>query len=699
MSASSKTCGGCGHANSGDAMFCSKCGARLPSHADAPSEPAPPRPRRLRPPLPPRSPRPPLPPRSPRPPLPTRSPLPPPAAAEPAVAAAAEPPAPKPRRRIAGTAKTMLGVPMEAPAAGAPSAPPEEPDEPEEAAAADGGAAAPQRRIAGSARTMLGMPAPDRAAVAQAVEEAKARRAARESAGAAEATTDRGLGPAAGAASAASPELAVTERALDPVAQDGASARASERPKPRVEPTNRTMLGQPAPKVTASEPPAAPAEPERRSSYPPGPRGRAAVVYPHDTGEQEALVLPKKRSAAPAIALLSIGVIVLLVGRRPPRLRDDDVGLRPARLGRAGRGGRDAADRGARRGRRHAPALPRPRAAARGGARALPALGRRSLDRRERAHRRRPRARRIGGHADHRAPARAARARRSRPAGRRAPAIDVVVEAPRGSEVTLDGDALALDSAGRGTRRYEIDPAGASAEGVVEHVVRYRVVPPSGDAAQGELRTRIPVTSLQIDRPGEQLVTERDSVEIAGAVAPGSTVTVAGEAVEVRLGRFLTTRPLPAPGEHTLEVVARTPGKAPRVARLRVRRVESLEAEAARFEVDSDLTYARIAQNPATYRGRNVAFEGVVFNVDVRNGRSVLQILVSDCPAGTQCPLWVTYPAATDAENRARVRVLGTVHGEQQYRSQSGETRTVPRVDAIFVLPAPAAGPAGGRRR
>ncbi len=679
MSASSKTCGGCGHANSGDAMFCSKCGARLPSHADAPSEPA-----------------------SPEAAAPAAAPAEPavaPAHAEPAVAAAAEPPAPRPRRRIAGTAKTMLGVPMEAPAAAA-SAPPEEPDEPEGAAAADGGGAAPQHRIAGSARTMLGMPAPDRAAVAQAVEEAKARRAARESAATVEASsTDRGLGPAAVSASAASPELAVTERALDPVAQAGASAPASERPKPRVEPTNRTMLGQPAPKVTASERPAAPAEPERRSSYPPGPRGRAAVVYPHDTGEQEALVLPKKRSAAPAIALLSIGVIVLLVGGGLLAYATMTSGsdLRASVVQGADGEMLQIEVPGAAAGTRlrfhgHEQPLEAGRARFPLSADDL-SIGDNELTVDVLAP---------DGSVDTRTISLLLELRVRADLGPLAgapPAIDVVVEAPRGSEVTLDGDALALDSAGRGTRRYEIDPASASAEGVVEHVVRYRVVPPSGDAAQGELRTRIPVTSLQIDRPGEQLVTERDSVEIAGAVAPGSTVTVAGEAVEVRLGRFLTTRSLPAPGEHTIEVVARTPGKAPRVARLRVRRVESLEAEAARFEVDRDLTYARIAQNPATYRGRNVAFEGVVFNVDVRNGRSVLQILVSDCPAGTQCPLWVTYPAATDAENRARVRVLGTVHGEQQYRSQSGETRTVPRVDAIFVLPAPAAAPAGGRRR
>src|SRR5690606_8423511 len=129
--------------------------------------------------------------------------------------------APKPRR-VAGVAKTMLGVPTQAPV-GAPAEPAPEPA-PEPSASDDegheeaGGAKpAPHRRIAGSARTMLGMPAPDRAAVAQAVAEAKARNAARE----ASEGTERGLGPAARAATAAvAPpvEHAATERGLGPAA-------------------------------------------------------------------------------------------------------------------------------------------------------------------------------------------------------------------------------------------------------------------------------------------------------------------------------------------------------------------------------------------------------------------------------------------------------------------------------------------------
>ncbi|HHH28488.1 MAG TPA: hypothetical protein ENK57_09100 [Polyangiaceae bacterium] len=275
------------------------------------------------------------------------------------------------------------------------------------------------------------------------------------------------------------------------------------------------------------------------------------------------------------------------------------------------------------------------------------------------------------------------------PLSRVPPAIEVIVEAPAGSEVALDGEALQLNAQGRATRVYEIDGSEASAEGVVEHVVRYRVQPPEGEASQGELHTRIPLTTLQLDRPGGTVVTDQGSVEFAGGVAPGATVTVGGAEATVTEGRFLHTFLVPEVGEQTVDVIARAPGRAPRIERVQIRRVADLEAEAANFEFDEALTYARVAPDPATYRGQRVRFEGVVYNVVIRDGSSVVQMLVSECPAGQRCPLWITYPSATRAEVRSRIRVLGTIAGEQQFRSQSGEVRTVPRVDATFILEAP----------
>jgi len=266
------------------------------------------------------------------------------------------------------------------------------------------------------------------------------------------------------------------------------------------------------------------------------------------------------------------------------------------------------------------------------------------------------------------------------------PAVDVIVNALPGSKVSLDGEPLELDEQGRGVRRYPIDAAKAPASGNIEQVVRYRIQPPSGKDAVDELHTSITVSTMQIDRPGLEAVTAKDSVEINGAVAPDSEVTVDGNPVPVKSGRFLYRFALPSLGQYTARVIAREPGKAPHGRTIHIRRVADLKKEAESFQADKSLTYARIAQNPSIYQGQKVAFEGRVYNVSVQAGQSVIQMLVKDCPKGSRCSLWITYPADTDATNNSWVRVLGTVEGQQQFRSENERIVTVPKVAAAFVL-------------
>jgi hypothetical protein len=269
------------------------------------------------------------------------------------------------------------------------------------------------------------------------------------------------------------------------------------------------------------------------------------------------------------------------------------------------------------------------------------------------------------------------------------PVLTIAVDAIPGSEVTIAGESVELDAEGRGKKTFLIDTdTDATA---LEHRAEYRVSLPDGQEHAGAVETRVPYATLQIDRPGANVVTDAESVEIAGAVNQAATLTVDGSEVPITAeGRFVHTYPLPSMGEHDVRVVARQPGRAPRVAKLEIRRVEDLAAEAASFRPEPGLTYARIAQNPSIYRDQRIALEGRVYNINVSGGQSVIQMLVRECPRGERCPLWVTYPQATDATINDWVRVLGTVAGEQQFRSESDRVITVPRVDAQFVLPAQA---------
>jgi hypothetical protein len=263
------------------------------------------------------------------------------------------------------------------------------------------------------------------------------------------------------------------------------------------------------------------------------------------------------------------------------------------------------------------------------------------------------------------------------------PGVDVVIDARPGAKVSLDGAPVALDARGRGSKRYLVPPQASSAFALR---ARYRIELGGGAPVEGEVNVTLPVTSAQIDRPGPDVVTDQTLLEIAGAVEPTAEVVIAGSAVPVTDGRFLYRANLPEPGEYKLAVVARAPGKAPRVIDIRVRKVSDMTMAAATFKHDPALTYARIAQNPLIYRGQSVAFDGRVYNVEVQGGRSVLQMLALDCPGGARCPLWVEYPQATEATVDTWVRVLGTVAGEQQFRTDRGQVQTVPSIQAQYVL-------------
>ena len=263
--------------------------------------------------------------------------------------------------------------------------------------------------------------------------------------------------------------------------------------------------------------------------------------------------------------------------------------------------------------------------------------------------------------------------------------IAVVADVPVGAKLEIDGTDVHVDAKGHASKNFSVDAAHVHG-GAIAYDLKYRVELAQGAVHEGTVSARVPYTTLQIDRPGLSLITDKDAVEIAGLADATATVTIDGVAVASDHGRFLERVPLADVKEYSFHVVARSAGKAPHEEVIAVKRVADMNAEAAGFPVDSDLTYAKIEPNPNVYRGRGIAIEGRVYNVDLRAGQSVVQMLAKDCGRGRRCPVWVTYPAATDATVDSWVRVVGRVAGEQQFRAESNQVRTVPRIDAAFVL-------------
>jgi len=215
------------------------------------------------------------------------------------------------------------------------------------------------------------------------------------------------------------------------------------------------------------------------------------------------------------------------------------------------------------------------------------------------------------------------------------------------------------------------------------------ITPPAPAApATGTLSSRVPTTTLVLQRPADAAITDRATVDVGGTTQAGASVTIDGAAATVSSdGHFSFSAPLPNVGTNELHITAAMAGRAPATRTLHVERVASLARAAADYEVDRTLTYARLAAAPGSFQGQHVAIEGRVYNVDLQDGHGVLQMLARDCAAGQRCPLWVTHAAVSEITVDSWVRVIGTVAGEQQFMSQSGEVRTVPRVDAAYVLP------------
>jgi hypothetical protein len=278
------------------------------------------------------------------------------------------------------------------------------------------------------------------------------------------------------------------------------------------------------------------------------------------------------------------------------------------------------------------------------------------------------------------------------------PTMAVSIEALPGSTVTVGGAAVAVDARGHGRVEVPLASLTPAADGALTHTAPYVVTPPSGQPATGTLSTRIPLAALELRQPLDGAVTDRASVVVAGRTAPptggqSTQVSVEGRDAPVAAdGSFRLEIPLPTPeadGRVSLHVVAHRTGSAPRAITVTLRRIPDLRRAATEVVVDRSLGYGQLADTADAVRGRLVSVEGQVYNADIQEGRGVLQILVRGCTRTDRCPLWVTYSPADPIEAGAVVRVVGVAGGTQQFRAESGETRTVPRIDATYVVPSP----------
>ncbi len=265
------------------------------------------------------------------------------------------------------------------------------------------------------------------------------------------------------------------------------------------------------------------------------------------------------------------------------------------------------------------------------------------------------------------------------------PAITVRVEAVPGTDVRVEGKPLALDAEGKGAYALDVtqDVEGPSDETkTIERKIPFSITPKDGKPETGELLARVVVSPLHVDAPGLVLYTEKASAPFAGQTKPGATVTVAGTPAPLDAqGRFAVRAELPAGGERTFPVVATAAPLAPRTARVRVVRVQSLEATAKELEAKSPVPFGVFSKDPAGNVGKDGVVEGAVVRANIDASHSVLLVEDKKSCAGAPCLVRILHGEEVKAATGDTVRAFGRVNGTVTAGGQ-----TVPELDASLVL-------------
>jgi hypothetical protein len=270
------------------------------------------------------------------------------------------------------------------------------------------------------------------------------------------------------------------------------------------------------------------------------------------------------------------------------------------------------------------------------------------------------------------------------------PAITIRVEAKPGTDVKVDGKAVALDANGAGA--YAVDES-AAAEGpadesrVVSLDLPYAVTPPPASKAAvetGTVSARVAISPLRIDAPGPVAMVEDDHVLVAGRGPKGASVTLDGNPVPVAAdGSFEATLPLPAPGDHVAEVRGGTPALMSRTIHLTLTRVSSLTDAARTFEqTQHPIGYDVAMGDIAGSTGRPIVVEGPVLESRASGHRTL--VLVDDKRGCRRGPCHARVVVGRDLALAPGdiLHAYGVV--ARGFTTPAGQT--VPEVDSEFAL-------------
>ena len=218
------------------------------------------------------------------------------------------------------------------------------------------------------------------------------------------------------------------------------------------------------------------------------------------------------------------------------------------------------------------------------------------------------------------------------------PSIQVVIEAVAGTSIALDGKNIPLVN-GRAIETIDVTDActGLSDESsMLSRQIPYAVTLPGG-TEQGTMNVAVGILPLHIDAPGPHAVIDGKNFVLAGRTSKGAEVLAAGRPIPVRPdGTFAQVMNVSSVGATQIEVRTKMTGKAPRLTRIGVHRVDSLETAATEFARLSPIAYGAIMTSIGDANGKPTVLSGEVVEARLQNYQTILLLDVAKSSGCTQ---------------------------------------------------------------
>jgi hypothetical protein len=201
---------------------------------------------------------------------------------------------------------------------------------------------------------------------------------------------------------------------------------------------------------------------------------------------------------------------------------------------------------------------------------------------------------------------------------------------------------------------------------------------------KGEVILKTGIAALVIDAPGPSIVIDQANFMLAGNTQRGGSISVAGRPITVDPeGRFAQLMSVSSVGQTTINIRASAEKHAPRLVPIRIRRVDSLEAEAKRLRSSARTSFGDFGQTPDKSSGSEVLVDAKIIESRVDRHTTVALVEVTSGCQSDSCLARIVYGTKIALKRDQKVTVAGTVQGAVDGPRTGSK---VPEIRADFVV-------------